>query len=129
MGGFFGTLPGIMHDLTISGRNWMVRMPTLSTDHLTKLHISHALGTRTTRVAVLIAEMFWTARELLEQQPSAVTSALCDYWTELNRHEVHPEKRKLRADVLRYCQHCRREAEKRERKLYHGLTGEDDASD
>jgi hypothetical protein len=51
----------------------------MGSDHLTKLHISHALGERSTRVACLIVEAMKGTLDLLDEQPSAVIEGLIDY--------------------------------------------------
>lgn len=95
----------------------------LPSSTLTRLHISHALGTRSTRIAVLIVEMLRLVRELLQEQPSAVVEALIEHWEPLCREEKNPSLKDAQIATLKYARHLLDEAKKRERRLYHGLTG------
>jgi hypothetical protein len=64
-------------------------------DHLTKLHISHALGTRATRVAVLIVESIQLGFELLDEEPTAVIEAVRDHVRESISQSPTPARREL----------------------------------
>jgi hypothetical protein len=95
----------------------------MASDHLTKLNISHALGDRSTRVAVLIVENIKNLVEMIEEQPSAVVEALIDHSIELNRTERNTPKRELREHYIKWCETVLEEAKRRERRLLHGITG------
>lgn len=101
-------------------------MAPLPSDTLTKLHISHALGTRSTRIAALIVEMLNLVRELLQEQPSAVVEAIIEHWKARCLDEKNPQLREAQGATLKYARYLLDEAKRRERKLYHGLTGDAD---
>jgi hypothetical protein len=92
-------------------------------DHLTKLEIRHALGQRSTRVAVLIVENIKNLVELIEEQPSAVVEALIDHSIELNRAERDTPKRQMRECYIKWCETVLEEAKRRERRLLQGIMG------
>jgi hypothetical protein len=64
-------------------------------DLLTKLHISHALGERSTRVASHIVETINRVLDLIDEQPTAVVEALIDY----GKQKQSQEHRKPRHDL------------------------------
>jgi hypothetical protein len=97
-------------------------------DHLTKLQISHALGRRSTRVAVLIVEGLSNIMDLIEEQPSAVVEALLDYSKEKNRTEKDEPWREMRKHYIGWFEAVLEEAKRRERRLLHGITGENGPS-
>jgi len=65
-------------------------------EDLTKLHISHALGERSTRVASHIVETINRVLDLIEEQPTAVIEALIDY----AKQKQSQEHRKPRHDLV-----------------------------
>jgi hypothetical protein len=86
-----------------------------------KLHISHALGDRSTRVACLIVEAMTGTLDLLDEQPSAVIEGLVDY-------AKHTRPRRGREDftvaLIKYGEYALEQARVRERRLLSGITGE-----
>jgi hypothetical protein len=90
-------------------------------DHLTKLHISHALGTRATRVAVLIVESIQLGFELLDEEPTAVIEAVRDYVRGSIPRAPSRARRELREAFVKYAQEALRKAERR--RLLHAITG------
>jgi chorismate synthase len=92
-------------------------------DNLTKLHVSHALGKSSTRVAALIVESGSLAAELIEEQPSAVVEALIEFWSQRARSEKRAARRALQEATVKYCEAALGEARARERRLLQGITG------
>jgi hypothetical protein len=90
-------------------------------DHLTKLHISHALGERSTRVACLIVEAMKGTLDLLDEQPSAVIEGLIDY-----AENIRPVRGReaLQVAFVKYAEYALEQARERERRLLTGITGE-----
>jgi hypothetical protein len=72
----------------------------MGSDHLTKLQISHGLGQRSTRVAVLIVESLSNLSDLIEEQPSAVVEALIDHAKERHRTEMAGPRREMRQHYI-----------------------------
>ena len=95
----------------------------MSDDVLTKLHISHALGERCTRVASHIVETINRVLDLIEEQPTAVLEALIDY----SKQRLSQEHRKPRHDLgealVAYGQATLEEVRASERRLLQGITG------
>jgi hypothetical protein len=93
----------------------------MGSDHLTKLHISHALGQRSTRVACLIVEAMKGTLDLLDEQPSAVIEGLIDYAKNIplvrGREDLH-------VAFVKYAEYRLEHAHERERRLLTGITGE-----
>ena len=100
--------------------------PRLPTDHITKLNISHALGQRSTKVAVLIVEAIRNALELIDQQPSAVVEALVEHAKEIKhtKTDITPKRRELLNAMQKYCEVTLQEVQARERRWLQGITGE-----
>jgi hypothetical protein len=92
-------------------------------DDLTKLHISHALGQRSTRVAVLIAESLVLGFDLLEEQPTTVVEAMIDYWKDKGRKEPQSVRYELRKAIIKYAEETLERAKTRDRRLLQGITG------
>jgi hypothetical protein len=86
-----------------------------------KLHVSHALGERSTRVACLIVEAIIGTLDLLDEQPSAVIEGLIDY----AKHTRPPRGREdLNVAIIKYGEYALEQARARERRLLSGITGE-----
>jgi hypothetical protein len=96
----------------------------MTSEHLTKLHISHALGHRAARVAVLIVESFQLSFDMLDEQPSAVIEALIDHIKDVTQREgpKHP-RYELRLAALKHAETVLENAKGRERRLFQGITG------
>jgi hypothetical protein len=94
----------------------------VSKDELTKLDISHALGTRSTRVACHIVGTINCVLDLLDEQPTAVVEALIDYANQRQRQE-RGARQELGQALIAYGQAALREARARERRLLRGITG------
>jgi hypothetical protein len=93
----------------------------MGSDHLTKLHISHALGERSTRVACLIIEALKGLFDLLDEQPTAVIEGLIDYAK--NTRPVQGRE-DLNVALIKYAEYVLGQARARERRLLCGITGE-----
>lgn len=98
-------------------------MATVESDNLVKLRIGTALSERATRVAVLIVESIHLGVDLIDEQPTAVIEAIRDHVEQIIRDDPKSPRREFRAAMLGYCKHALEEAGKRERRLYHGITG------
>jgi hypothetical protein len=98
-------------------------MATVESDHLVKLRIGAALSERATRVAVLIVESVHLGVNLIDEQPTAVVEAVRDHLEQVIRDDPKSPRRELRDAMLGYCRYALEEARKRERRLYHGITG------
>ena len=86
-----------------------------------KLHISHALGDRTTRVACLTVEAITGTLDLLGAQPSAVIEGLIDY----AKHTRPPRGREdFNVALIKYGEYAMEQARVRDRRLLSGITGE-----
>src|SRR5262249_30782476 len=92
-------------------------------DVLTKLHISHALGERSARVASHIVETVDRVLDLLDEQPTAVLEALIDYRKQKQSQEHRKPRRDLGEALIAYGQATLEEARARERRLLQGITG------
>jgi hypothetical protein len=95
----------------------------VSKDELTKLHVSHALGTRSTRVACQIVETIDCVLDLLDEQPTAVIEALIDYGRQKQSQEHRKPRHELGGALVAYGQTTLKEARARERRLLQGITG------
>jgi hypothetical protein len=93
----------------------------MGNDHLTKLHISHALGDRSARVACLIVEAMKGTLDLLDEQPSAVIEGLIDY-----AKNIRPPRGRedFQGAIIKYGEYALEQARERERRLLTGITGE-----
>jgi hypothetical protein len=96
---------------------------TAESDHLVKLRISTALSERATRMAVLIVESIHLGVDLIDEQPTAVVEAIRDHVEQVICDDPKSPRCELRAAMVGYCKHALEEARKRERQLYHGITG------
>jgi hypothetical protein len=94
----------------------------VSKGELTKLDISHALGTRSTSVACHIVETINCVLDLLDEQPTAVVEALIDYVNQRQRQEPRA-RQELGQALIAYGQATLTEARARERRLLRGITG------
>ena len=92
-------------------------------DVLTKLHISHALGERSIRVASHIAETINRVLDLLDDQPTAVIEALIDYRKQQQSQEHRKPRRDLGEALITYGQATLKEGREREHRLLQGITG------
>jgi len=92
-------------------------------DVLTKLHMSHALGERSTRVASHIVEMINRVLDLIDKQPTAVVEALIDYGKQKQSQEHKKPRHDLGGALIAYGQATLKEARARERRLLQGITG------
>ena len=92
-------------------------------DLLTKLHISHALGERSTRVAGHIVETINRVLDLIDEQPTAVVEALIDYGKQKQSQEHRKARHDLGEALVAYGQATLKEARARERRLLQGITG------
>jgi len=92
-------------------------------DVLTKLHISHALGARSTRVASHIVETINRVLDLIDEQPTAVLEALIDYAKQKQSQEHRKPRYELGEALVAYGQATLKEARARERRLLQGITG------
>jgi hypothetical protein len=92
-------------------------------DLLTKLHISHALGERSTRVAGHIVETINRVLDLIDEQPTAVIEALIDYGNQKKSQEHRKPRYDLGEALVAYGQATLKEARARERRLLQGITG------
>jgi hypothetical protein len=92
-------------------------------DLLTKLHISHALGERSTRVASHIVETINRVLDLIDEQPTAVVEALIDYGKQKQSQEHRKPRHDLGGALVAYGQATLKEARARERRLLEGITG------
>ena len=92
-------------------------------DVLTKLHISHALGERSIRVASHIVETVNRVLDLLDDQPTAVIEALIEYRKQQQSQEHREPRRDLAEALIAYSQATLKEARERERRLLQGITG------
>ena len=92
-----------------------------------KLHVSHALRERNTRVGCLIFESVRTALDLLHEQSPAVIEALIEYGKDVNRTGygvLKGPRHDVRQALIRYAEAVLAEALVRERRLLEGITGE-----
>ena len=92
----------------------------------TKLKISAALGERNTRMALLIVDMICTAMDMIEEQPSAIVEALIERAEKEIREESKSPRLGVRKELRIYLEEQLKEARARERRLYRGITGEDE---
>ena len=92
-------------------------------DVLTKLHISHALGERSIRVAAHIVETVNCVLDLIDEQPTAVIGALIDYAKQKQSQEHRKPRHDLVEALVAYGQATLKEARARERRLLQGITG------
>ena len=98
-------------------------MEHMGNDVLTKLHISHALGERSIRVASHIAETINRVLDLLDDQPTAVIEALIDYRKQQQSQEHRKPRRDLGEALITYGQATLKEGREREHRLLQGITG------
>jgi hypothetical protein len=101
----------------------------VSKGELTKLDISHALGTRSTSVACHIVETINCVLDLLDEQPTAVVEALIDYANQRQRQERRGARQELGQALIAYGQAGLTEARARERRLLRGITGMSEPGD
>jgi len=92
-------------------------------DVLTKLHISHALGERSTRVASHIVETINRVLDLIDEQPTAVLEALIDYTKKKQSQEHRNPRHDLDGAFVAYGQATLKEAQARERQSLQSITG------
>jgi len=92
-------------------------------DVLTKLHISHALGERSIRVASHIVETMDRVLDLIDEQPTAVIGALIDYTKQKQSQEHRTPRRDLGEALIAYGQVILKEAQAREHRWFQGITG------
>jgi hypothetical protein len=92
-------------------------------DLLTKLHVSHALGERSTRVASHIVETINRVVDLIDEQPTAVVEALIDYGEQKQSQEHRKPRHDLGEALVAYGRATLKEARARERRLLQGITG------
>jgi len=86
-------------------------------DVLTKLHISHALGERSARVASHVVETINRVLDLIDKQPIAVIEALIDYRKQQQSQEHRKPRHDLGEALVAYGQAILKEAQARERRL------------
>ena len=92
-------------------------------DVLTKLHISHALGERSIRVAAHIVETINRVLDLIDEQPSAVVDALIDYGKRQQSQEHRKSRHDLVEALVAYGEATLKEARAREHRWLQGITG------
>ena len=92
-------------------------------DVLTKLHISHALGERSVRVASHIVETINRVLDLMDEQPTAVLEALIDYGKQKQSQEHRKPRHDLTEALVAYGQATLKEGQERERRWLQGITG------
>ena len=95
----------------------------MGNDVLTKLHISHALGERSTRVASHIVETINRVLDLIDEQPTAVIEALIDYAKQKQSQEHRRPRHDLEEALIAYGQATLKEAREREHRLLQAITG------
>ena len=95
----------------------------MGNDVLTKLHISHALGERSTRVASHIVETINRVLDLIDEQPTAVIEALIDYAKQKQSQEHRRPRHDLEEALIAYGQATLEGARARERRWLQGITG------
>lgn len=95
----------------------------------TQHHIKSALSERSTRVACLIAESIRNALDLLDEQSPDVIEAMLEHHKEEHRKGGLPKHRHdLRVAILKYIEDdALKEARARERRLFQGITGLEEA--
>ena len=92
-----------------------------------KLHVSHALRERNTRIGRLIFQSIRTALDLLHEQPPAVIEALIEHTKAVQRTGygvLKGPRHDVRQALIRYAEAVLEEARERERRLLEGITGE-----
>jgi hypothetical protein len=82
------------------------------------------------RVAILVGEGLRNAGDLLDQQPAAVLEAILDRIKLLQLPGYAPKHRyKLRAAIIEYLEERLHEAQAREHRLAHAITGAENLLD
>jgi hypothetical protein len=90
--------------------------------------IQAALSERDSRVACHIVEGVRSLCDLLEEQSPAVIEAWIEHLKDMQRPGKGPKHRHaLRAALIEWGQQSLREAQAREHRLFHGITGLDEA--
>ena len=107
---------------------WRYEIMEPSSETQIRLRIATALGDRLSTLAVAIVSNITSSTRLIEELPSAAIEAMLTYSRE--RHQLHQPKNDLdraykdvRAALLAYGEVALREAHKRERQLFQGITG------
>jgi hypothetical protein len=92
-----------------------------------KQHIKAALAEQDSRVAAHIMEMGRTLCDLIDDLSPTVLEALKDVHEEREAHSPRTSAPKgIQSRSGKIPERAYHEAQKRERQLYHGLTGEDE---
>jgi hypothetical protein len=103
-------------------------MKDLPTDTQIKLRIGYALSDRLAPVASAIVHNITTSTRLIDELPAAAIEALLDYSREQHRRdqprtELDRAYKDVRAALLKYGEVALRDAQRRERRLFYGITG------
>jgi hypothetical protein len=93
-------------------------------DDYRKIRVEDALRERDVRVAGMIVESIRHALDLLDEQPPSMLEAICDYLKDLQKTEKF--RRDIRKALCDYAEEALKESRERERRLYEGITGEEE---
>jgi hypothetical protein len=95
--------------------------------HHLKAQIEQALSDRDGRIAVLIVQSMMSVMDLFDEQPPTILEALVSYTRDWHcSGKAPPHRAALRVALIEYSEQMLREARKRERRLYRGITGLDE---
>jgi hypothetical protein len=97
----------------------------MADDAETKMRIQYALKERDARVAGHVIEGERSILDMCEEQSPAFHEAMIEFGKELQKPggRAPQHRKKLRDAFIEYAQENLIEARRRERELFHGLTG------
>jgi hypothetical protein len=98
------------------------------TDAQIKLRIGYALSDRLAPVASAIVHNMTSSTRLIDELPAAAIEAILSYSREQHRQDSPRDElgrayKDVRAALLKYGEVALREAQRRERRLFYGITG------